>query len=151
MELGEREERKPLDLPRRMPDLAAVNQARMDSVPGATIAARLDRLPPSRYMRRLVILLSLGAWFEFYDLFFSGYIAPALYQSGIYTPTTKGFLGTAGFASFVASLFAGLFIGTLCMSQISDRLGRRLIFSVHLPYGAADPAAVRSRRVRLRM
>lgn len=25
-------------------------------------------------------MLSLGAWFEFYDLFFSGYIAPALYQ-----------------------------------------------------------------------
>jgi len=113
-------------------DLAAVNQAGMEAVPVATIAARLDRLPPSRYTRRLVILLSLGAWFEFYDLFFSGYIAPALYQSGIYTPTTKGFLGAAGFASFVASLFAGLFIGTLCMSQFSDRLGRRLIFSVSL-------------------
>lgn len=83
-------------------------------------------------MRRLVILLSLGAWFEFYDLFFSGYIAPALYQSGIYTPTTKGFLGATGFASFVAALFAGLFLGTLFMSQMSDRLGRRFIFSSSL-------------------
>jgi len=92
----------------------------------------LTAFSPSRYTRRLVILLSLGAWFEFYDLFFSGYIAPALYQSGIYTPTTKGFLGTAGFASFVASLFAGLFLGTLCMSQLSDRLGRRFIFSASL-------------------
>ncbi len=30
-----------------------------------TVAARLDRLPPSRYTRKLVALLSLGGWFEF--------------------------------------------------------------------------------------
>jgi MFS transporter, putative metabolite:H+ symporter len=108
------------------------NQAKMETAFAVTVAARLDRLPPSRYTRRLVILLPLGAWFEFYDLFFSGYIAPALYQSGIYTPTTKGFLGSAGFASFVASLSAGLFLGTLCVSQLSDRLGRRFIFSSSL-------------------
>src|SRR5579863_10645808 len=78
-----------------------------------TVAARLDRLPPSRYLRKLILLLSLGACFEFYDLFFSAYIAPALYASGIFTPTTKGFLGINGFASLVASLFAGLFVGTL--------------------------------------
>jgi putative MFS transporter len=94
-----------------------------------SVAARLDRLPKSRYIRKLIVLLSLGACFEFYDLFFSAYIAPAFYSSGIVTPTTKGFLGFDGFASFVAALFAGLFVGTLVFSPISDRFGRRSIFS----------------------
>lgn len=97
-----------------------------------TVAARLDRLPQSRYIRKLIILLSLGAWFEFYDLFFSAYVAPAFYSSGIFRPTTKGFLGFNGFASFVAALFAGLFVGTLIFSPVSDRLGRRAIFSFSL-------------------
>jgi len=97
-----------------------------------TVAARLDRLPKSRYIRKLIILLSLGACFEFYDLFFSAYIAPAFYSNGIFTPTTKGFLGIEGFASFVAALFAGLFVGTLVFSPVSDHFGRRAIFSFSL-------------------
>jgi len=80
----------------------------------------------------MVVLLSLGGCFEFYDLFFTGYIAPALYASGIFTPTTRGFLGIQGFASFVASLFAGLFVGSLFFSRICDRFGRRAIFSYSL-------------------
>ena len=102
-----------------------------------TVAARLDRLPKSRYVRKLILLLSLGACFEFYDLFFSAYIAPAFYTGGIFTPTTKGFLGIDGFASFVAALFAGLFVGTLFFSPASDRFGRRAIFSFSLLWYSA--------------
>jgi MFS transporter, putative metabolite:H+ symporter len=97
-----------------------------------TVASRLDRLPKSRYIRKLIFLLSLGACFEFYDLFFSAYIAPAFYSSGIFTPTTRGFLGINGFAGFMAALFAGLFVGTLIFSPVSDRYGRRSIFSFSL-------------------
>jgi len=97
-----------------------------------TVAARLDRLPASRYTRRLITLLSLGGWFEFYDLFFTAYVALGLFKAGIFKPTTTGLFDLQGFASFVAALFAGLFIGTIAFSWLSDRFGRRSIFTFSL-------------------
>ncbi len=95
----------------------------------ATIAARLDRLPANREVRRLVTLISLGGCFEFYDLFFTGYVAPGLIKSGVFASTTQAFFGFTGFASFVAATFAGMLIGTLLVSWLSDRFGRRTIFT----------------------
>jgi putative MFS transporter len=97
-----------------------------------TVAARLDRLPASRHTRRLITLLSLGGWFEFYDLFFTAYVALGLFKAGIFKPTTTGLFDLQGFASFVAALFTGLFIGTLAFSWLSDRFGRRSIFTFSL-------------------
>lgn len=96
------------------------------------IGARLDRLPATRAVWTMVVLLSIGGFFEFYDLFFTGYIAPGLIRSHIYTATTKGFFGINGFASFVAAFFAGLFVGTIVFSFVADRFGRRRIFTFSL-------------------
>ena len=97
-----------------------------------TVAARLDRLPPSRHTRKLITLLSLGGWFEFYDLFFTAYVALGMFKAGLFKATTQGLFDLQGFASFVGAGFAGMFIGTLAFSWVSDRFGRRSIFTFGL-------------------
>jgi putative MFS transporter len=79
-----------------------------------------------------VALISLGGFFEFYDIFFAGYIAPGLVRSGILTPTTPGLFGSTGIAGFVAAMFSGLFVGTALVSFVADRFGRRAIFTYSL-------------------
>ena len=87
-----------------------------------------------------VILLSLGGFFEFYDLMLTGFIAPGLVKSGILSATTPGLFGTTGVASFVAALFAGLFLGTLVFGFAADRFGRRLVFTGSLLWYSAASA-----------
>src|SRR3979490_93328 len=96
------------------------------------ISRRLESLPASSYLWRLVILLSLGGCFEIYDLFFTGYIAPGLIRSGILTTTTQAFFGFSGIGAFVAATFAGLFVGTFFLGFLADRFGRRSIFTFAL-------------------
>jgi MFS transporter, putative metabolite:H+ symporter len=105
------------------------------------ISRRLESLPASSYAWRLVILLSLGGWFEIYDLFFTGYIAPGLTRSGLLTTTTQAFFGFSGIGAFVAATFAGLFVGTFFLGFLADRFGRRSIFTwALLAYTAASVA-----------
>jgi putative MFS transporter len=98
----------------------------------ATIAARLDRLPVSPTILKMVTLISLGGFFEFYDIFLTAYIAPGLYKSGIFSPASSNVFGLDNIATFVAVFFAGLFVGTLFLSRIADRFGRRTIFNFSL-------------------
>ncbi len=114
------------------------------------IGARLDRLPATWSVWRLVGLLSLGGFFEFYDLFLTGYVAPGLVRDKILNtsapPVTSvsdflaGLFALNSVASFVAALFAGLFIGTILFGFVADRFGRRTIFTVSLLWYALSSA-----------
>jgi putative MFS transporter len=95
----------------------------------ALISARLDRLPTTRYIWKLLLLLSLGGCFEFYDLFLMTYIGPGLIRSGLFSGTSVSFFGLTGLASFVSATFVGLFIGTLAFGFTADKFGRRTIFT----------------------
>ena len=100
--------------------------------PAAEITARLDRLPMTRHMWMLVLLISLGGWFDTYAIFLTGSIAPGMFADKIFTPTTVSLFGFTGLASFIAALFAGLFIGTMFFTQAADRFGRRTVFTFSL-------------------
>jgi MFS transporter, putative metabolite:H+ symporter len=104
----------------------------MDPSSAGTIAARLDRLPSSGDVRWLITLISLGGWFEFYDLFFTAAVGPGLVKSGIFKPPGPNPLDIDSLASFIAALFTGLFIGTIAFSWLADRFGRRSIFTFSL-------------------
>ena len=90
------------------------------------IVARIERLPPSGPIWRLVALISLGGAFEFYDLMMTAYISPVLARAGVFHKA--GLFGLPDQASFVAATFLGLFIGTIGVSRIADHFGRKRVF-----------------------
>jgi putative MFS transporter len=92
------------------------------------IAARLDRLPLSRTLWRLVFLISLGGAFELYDIFLSTYIAPGLVASGMFTSSAANLFSINGIGFFVFCTFAGMFAGCMGFGFVADRFGRRAIF-----------------------
>ncbi|PUA19117.1 MFS transporter [Glaciimonas sp. PCH181] len=98
----------------------------------SSISARMDRLPTTPYLWILVFLISLGGFFEIYDLVFTGYIAPGMAKSGLFATTTETFFGFKGIGAFIAVTFAGLFVGTFGLGFLSDRYGRRSVFTVSL-------------------
>lgn len=99
------------------------------SVTAGEIAARLDRLPASRSIWKMVLLLSLGAFFEFFELFSTAYVMPGIIKSGILSATTEGFFGMNGAATYLAATFIGLFLGVLVFGSVADRFGRRSVFT----------------------
>jgi MFS transporter, putative metabolite:H+ symporter len=104
------------------------------------IAARLDRLPFTRTIWRLVTLVSLGGMFDVYDIFLSTYIAPGLVASGLFRSTTAGLFDIDGVGFFIFCTFAGMFIGTMGFGFIADRLGRRAIFISSMVFYSAATA-----------
>jgi len=87
-------------------------------------SAILERLPLSGWHRRLVVLVGIGAFFDLYEVFLGGVLAPIL---------AKEFsLGSIGKAAVVASGFLGMFVGAIVLSVVSDRLGRRKVFLANL-------------------
>ena len=103
----------------------------------AGITARLDRLPPTRSLWTLVVLLSVGACFELYDLLMTSYVSPGLVRAGIFQAGHKGFLGLPDQAAFASIMFLGLFLGTIGFGYVADRYGRRAIFTYALLWYSA--------------
>lgn len=89
-----------------------------------TVAARLNRLPVARLHWRIVLRLSLGEFFDLYDLFMVSYVGAALVASN--------FMTREQLPGFVAAGFLGMFVGVLGFMNVADLVGRRAAFLVTL-------------------
>jgi putative MFS transporter len=91
------------------------------------VAARLDRLPPGRFRHRFLLLIALGAWFDYYDNFVAGVLVVALPAASVLPAARPGeWLSPLGL--FMAALPLGMFAGTICLGLATDYVGRRLGF-----------------------
>src|ERR1700720_168772 len=104
----------------------------MTAIQRPDIGARLDRLPPTKYIWSLVGLVSFGAFFEIYDLALTAPLSLGLLVAGVFHRGAAGLFGLSDQATFAAATFAGLYLGTLGFSTVADRFGRRPIFTVAL-------------------
>ena len=111
----------------------------------AAITARLDRLPPSRHIWVLVLLLSVGGCFELYDLLMTAYVSPGLIRDGIFREGANGLFGLSDQAAFASVTFLGLFVGTISLGYVADRYGRRSIFTYSLLWYSAATLVMATR------
>lgn len=107
--------------------------ARGQSIPH-TLSDRIDALPASAGLWRFIALLSLGGFFELYDLFQTGYISAGLVAENIFHLGNQGVFGISDQAAFASSTFLGLFIGASLLAPYADRFGRKLTFMCALAW-----------------
>lgn len=95
-----------------------------EGIAGPPASSVLEGLPVTAWHWRLVLLVGIGSFFDLYEVFLGGVLAPVL---------AKEFaLGSTGKAAVLAAGFAGMFVGANVLSVAADRLGRRRVFILNL-------------------
>jgi MFS transporter, putative metabolite:H+ symporter len=90
----------------------------------ATVAARMERVPPFSLHRKLVLVLGIGTFFDLFDVALGGLLGATL--ASLYR------LNTFQTAAVIASGFFGMFVGAIVLSIISDYFGRRTLYLIDL-------------------
>lgn len=96
--------------------------------------ARLDRLPISRFHRRVFALVGVGMFLDGFDIYLASTVIGATLKSGFATMEQS--------ALFVASTFLGMMLGSLVAGFVGDRYGRSFTYQLNLLiFGLASIAA----------
>src|ERR1700744_4247237 len=91
------------------------------------IPARLDRLPWSRFHRRVIVGLGTVWILDGLQVTIVGAVAARLTERGSGIQLSAASIGTAG-----AIYVAGACVGALLFGQLTDRFGRRKLFILKL-------------------
>ena len=95
---------------------------------------RLDRLPISRFHRRVFALVGIGMFLDGFDIYLAGTVLGAVTQSGFSTIDQA--------ALFVSSTFIGMMLGSVAAGFVGDRYGRAFTYQINLAiFGLASIAA----------
>src|SRR4029434_9477426 len=87
----------------RPPDDTEYPAPAVTQSPGVSVAARLNRLPPTRIHRHATIIAGIGSFFDLFDIFLAGVLGTVL---------TKEFaLDRLSLPAALSSAFIGMFIG----------------------------------------
>jgi putative MFS transporter len=90
----------------------------------ASIAARLNRLPPTPTHRHATIIAGIGTFFDLFDIFLAGVLGAVL--------TQQFALDRLSLPAALSSAFVGMFIGAIVLGRFADRFGRRTAFLLNL-------------------
>src|SRR5262245_4761300 len=96
----------------------------MSKFTGRSIAARLNRLPPTATHRSATFIAGIGSFFDLFDIFLAGVLAAVL--------TGQFHLDRVVLPAVLGSAFAGMFFGATFLGGFADRRGRRTAFLVNL-------------------
>jgi putative MFS transporter len=103
-------------------------------MPNINAGFRLDRLPITRFHRRVFALVGIGMFLDGFDIYLAGTVLGATIQSGFATMEQS--------ALFVSSTFIGMMLGSLVAGFVGDRYGRSFTYQINLAlFGLASLAA----------
>src|SRR6185503_613507 len=94
------------------------------SASSRSIAARLNRLPPTAVHRHATFIAGIGSFFDLFDIFLAGVLATVLPQQFQLT--------RAALPPIIGSSFVGMFFGATLLGRFADERGRRTAFLVNL-------------------
>src|SRR6185436_8718424 len=94
------------------------------SASSRSIAARLNRLPPTAVHRHATFIAGIGSFFDLFDIFLAGVLATVL--------TQQFQLTRAALPPIIGSSFVGMFFGATLLGRFADERGRRTAFLVNL-------------------
>ena len=87
-------------------------------------AARLDRLPLTRWHWTMTLIVGIGSFFDLYEVFLGGVLGPVLAK--------EWGLGATGKSLVISAGFIGMFFGAIFLGVAADRFGRRRMFLFNL-------------------
>src|ERR1700722_3239915 len=103
-------------------------------MPGINAGYRLDRLPITRFHKRVFALVGIGMFLDGFDIYLAGTVLGATIQSGFATMEQS--------ALFVSATFVGMMLGSLAAGFVGDRYGRSFTYQINLGlFGVASLAA----------